>query len=76
MVGPVERWRQVIGHDGYFLVDLRMALPEEGGRGRAVQSGYQAAWWLVAPDGERWLGSGPVDLCDGLRSIKPGAPDR
>lgn len=72
----MERWRRVIGHDGFLLADLRLSTPEEGGRGRAVQSGYHAMWWLVSRDGETWLGSGPLDLRDGRRSIKPGESGR
>lgn len=72
----MERWRQVIGHDGYFVADLRLTTPEEGGRARAIQSGYHAQWWLVAGADETWLGSGPVDLLDERRSIKPGHTGR
>jgi hypothetical protein len=71
----VERWRRLIGHDGYLVADLRLATPAEGGRGRALQSGYHASWWL-AGDGETWLGSGPIDLLDERRSIKPGEAGR
>lgn len=68
----VERWRRVIGHDGYLIVEPRLSTAAEGGRSRAVQSGYHAQWWRVNGDGERWLGSGPIDLVNCL-SIKPGA---
>lgn len=68
----MERWRRLIGHDGRLVADLRLLTPAEGGRGRAVQSGYHAQWWLVGPTGETWVGSGPIDLLDGRRSIKPG----
>lgn len=68
----MERWRRLIGHDGCLLADLRLNTPEEGGRGRPVQSGYRASWWLVTGDDETWLGSGPVDLLDERPSIKPG----
>jgi len=68
----VERWRRLIGHDGYLVADLRLLAPEEGGRDRAVQSGYHAQWWRIESAGERWLGSGPLDVTDGP-SIKPGA---
>jgi hypothetical protein len=67
----VERWRRLIGHDGYFVADLRVCTPAEGGRGRALQSGYHAQWWRVG-EGESWLGSGPIDLLGEQRSIKPG----
>lgn len=71
--GPgVERWRRLIGHDGYLLADLRVATPAEGGRRRAVQGGYHAQWWLVSGGDEVWVGSGPLDLLDEQRSIKPG----
>lgn len=73
---PVEQWRQLIGHEGYFLVALRMTTPTEGGRGRAVQSGYRAVWWLVAASGETFLGSAPIDLADGQRSIRSGSAGR
>jgi hypothetical protein len=33
-------------------------------------------WWLVSGDGETWLGSGPLDLRDERRSIKPGESGR
>lgn len=72
----MERWRRLIGHDGYLLADLRLNTPEEGGRGRPVQSGYRASWWLITGDVETWLGSGPLDLLDGQRSIKPGGAVR
>lgn len=68
----VERWRRLIGHDGYLVADLRLLAPEEGGRGRAVQSGYHAQWWWIENAEERWLGSGPLDVTTGP-SIKPGA---
>lgn len=68
----VERWRRVIGHDGYMRADLQLNTPNEGGRSRSVQSGYHAQWWQVDGSDERWLGSGPLDLID-TRSIKPGA---
>jgi hypothetical protein len=67
----VERWRQLIGHDGYLVADLRLRTPAEGGRGRALQSGYHAQWWLIG-ETETWVGSGPIDLLEGRRSIKPG----
>ena len=67
----VERWRQVIGHDGYLRADLRLNTPVDGGRSRSVQSGYRAQWWHADGSEERWLGSGPLDLVD-ARSIKPG----
>ena len=72
----MERWRRLIGHDGRFIADLRLTTPAEGGRGRAVQSGYLAQWWLVGAAGETWVGSGPIDLLDGQRSIKPGHSGR
>lgn len=68
----MERWRRVIGHDGYLVADLRLCTPQEGGRSRAVQSGYHSQWWLVRDSGEHWVGSGPLDVADGP-SIKPGA---
>jgi hypothetical protein len=68
----VEAWRRLIGHDGYFIADLRLHTPAEGGRGRALQSGYHAQWWLIR-ESETWVGSGPIDLLEGRRSIKPGA---
>ncbi len=71
----MERWRRLIGHEGYLVADLRLSTPAEGGRSRAVQSGYHAQWWLVG-DGETWLGSGPIDLLDERRSIKPGEAGR
>ena len=66
----MEQWRRVIGHDGYLLADLRLATSEEGGRGRAVQSGCHAQWWLEGRE-ERWVGSGPLDVI-AAPSIKPG----
>ncbi|MCL3862527.1 hypothetical protein [Actinotalea sp. K2] len=72
----MDRWRRLIGHDGRLLADLRLSTPGEGGRGRAVQSGYHASWWLILGDEERCLGSGPIDLLDGRRSIKPGDSGR
>ncbi len=72
----MEGWRRVIGHDGYLVADLRVRTSTEGGRTRAVQGGYHAQWWRVAEDGETWLGSGPIDLLDERRSIKPGEAGR
>ena len=68
----VERWRRVLGHEGYFLAELRVATPEEGGSNRAIQGGYHAQWWVVEEAAERWVGSGPIDFADEQRSIKPG----
>src|SRR5665811_880726 len=65
-------WRDVIGHDGYFAATLRLTTPDEGGRSRAVQSGYHAQWWLVEAARESWRGSGPIDIVGEDRSIKPG----
>lgn len=65
-------WRKFIGHDGYFVATLRLTTPQEGGRSRAVQSGYHAQWWLVEAAGESWRGSGPIDIVSETRSIKPG----
>lgn len=72
----MERWRRVIGHDGYLVATLRITTPAEGGRSRAVQSGYHAGWWRVDASDESWLGSGPIDLMDEQRSIKPGHSGR
>jgi hypothetical protein len=72
----VERWRQLIGHDGWVEAELRLATPAEGGRGRAVQSGYRAVWWRVSAEGEVFVGSGPLDLLDDRRSLKPGGTCR
>ena len=72
----LERWRRVIGHDGHLVADLRIATPEEGGRGRAVQSGYHAVWWVVSDGEDTVVGSGPIDLLDEQRSIKPGQTGR
>lgn len=67
----VERWRRVIGHDGYLLAELRLLTPAQGGRGRAVQSGYHAQWWWIDGQKEQWVGSGPLDVTE-APSIKPG----
>ena len=72
----VERWRRVLGHDRYFLAELRVATPAEGGRNRAIQGGYHAQWWVVDEAAERWVGSGPIDFADEQRSIKPGGVGR
>lgn len=72
----MERWRRLIGHDGYLVAHLRLNTPQEGGRGRAVQSGYHALWWLVRGSDETCVGSGPLDLLDEQRSIKPGQSGR
>jgi hypothetical protein len=81
----MERWRRQIGHDGYLVARLRLLPPDEGGRPRAVQSGYRAQWWLVgagssagtvrvggAASGEAWLGGAPIDVVGDRRSIRPG----
>jgi hypothetical protein len=65
-------WRDVIGHDGYFAATLRLTTPDEGGRSRAVQSGYHAQWWSLEAAEESWRGSGPIDIVGETRSIKPG----
>ena len=65
-------WRDVIVHDGYLAATLRLTTPGEGGRSRAVQSGYHAQWWLVEAARESWRGSGPIDIVGESRSIKPG----
>lgn len=62
----------MIGHDGHLVVDLRLLSSREGGRDRPIQSGYRAQWWLVQEHVERWLGTGPIDLLQGRRSLKPG----
>ena len=72
----MERWRRVLGHEGYFLAELRVATPAGGGRKRAIQGGYHAQWWVVEEAAERWVGSGPIDLADEQRSIKPGGVGR
>ncbi len=72
----MERWRRLIGHEGYLVAELRLNTPAEGGRSRAVQGGYHAQWWLVTESGETRLGSGPIDLLDERRSIKPGQTGR
>lgn len=72
----VELWRRVIGHDGHLVAVLRLSTPAEGGRSRAVQSGYHPQWWRVDGPDEVWLGSGPIDLLDEQRSIKAGATGR
>jgi len=68
----VEHWRRVLGHEGYFVADLRLNTPEEGGGKRPLQGGYSAQWWLVVDSGERWLGPGGIDLLGEQRRIKPG----
>lgn len=69
----VERWRRLIGHEGYLLVELRVLTPAEGGRSRALQTGYHAVWWQPDDQSEGWpLGSGPIDLLAGQRSLRPG----
>lgn len=75
-VALMERWRRVIGHDGYLVAGLRMATPAEGGRSRAVQSGYYPQWWRVDGAQESWLGGAPIDLLDDQRSIRPGQVGR
>jgi len=68
----MAQWRAVIGHEGYLVARLRMLTSDEGGRGRAVQSGYRARWWLVGLADEAWLGEGPLDLVGDRRSLQPG----
>lgn len=41
-----------------------------------MQSGYHAVWWLVPDSEPTVVGSGPVDLLDGRRSIRPGETGR
>jgi len=58
-----ERWRRIIGHDGYHLrADLRLSTPVEGGRSRSVQSGYHAQWGgtrTARRSASSGLGAGP-----------------
>lgn len=64
-------WRDVIGHDGYFVVELHLFTVEEGGQRRHVQSGFRARW--TAP-GMPHLLEGPLLLAEpGRRSVAPGA---
>lgn len=63
-------WRQTIGHDGYFVVRLRLFTVEEGGQDRHIQSGFRATW---AADDIPHAMDGPIDLADDTaRSIAPG----
>jgi len=63
------RWRLLLGHDGYFVVRLRLFTPDAGGRARALQSGYRADWILGA---DALPTRAPIDFVDGRRSLKPG----
>lgn len=64
-------WREVIGHDGYFVVRLRLFTVEEGGQRRHIQSGLRAAW---TASGVPQLLAGPLMLADdSQRSVAPGA---
>jgi hypothetical protein len=66
---PVEhhRWQDELQHDGVVVVDLRLLTAAEGGRDRAIQSGYRAEWVV----GEHRT-TGPILLTGGRRSVKPG----
>lgn len=63
-------WRDIIGHDGYFVVRVRLFTVAEGGQGRHLQSGFRACWW---PDGVPHVVAGPIVLSEpGQRSVAPG----
>lgn len=63
-------WREIIGHEGYFVVRLRLFTVEEGGQDRHLQSGFRAMW---AADGIPHAMDGPIELADpGSRSVAPG----
>lgn len=63
-------WREVIGHDGYFVVRLHLFTVEEGGQRRHLQSGFRAIW---ASPGIPHPLDGPLLLAeDGRRSLRPG----
>jgi hypothetical protein len=64
-----DRWRQQLGHDGRVRIRLRLLSPGEGGRDRALQTGFKAEWLL--PDDER-PAAAPIDLVGGRRSLRPG----
>src|SRR5882757_5374380 len=68
-VTGTERWRLLLGHDGYFVVRLRLFSSDEGGRDRALQSGFRADWIL----GDDELPTrAPIDLEGERRSLMPG----
>lgn len=64
-------WREIIGHDGYFVVHLRVYDVAEGGQRRHRQSGFRATWWA---DGIPHPMAGPIVLTEpGRRSVAPGS---
>lgn len=64
-----DLWRQHLGHDGRVRIRLRLLSPGEGGRDRALQTGFKAEWLL--PGDER-PAAAPIDLVGGRRSLRPG----
>lgn len=63
-------WREIIGHDGYFVVRLHLFTAAEGGQARHLQSGFRATWWA---DGIPHPMDGPIVLAEsGRRSVAPG----
>lgn len=66
-----RNWREIIGHDGYFLVLLHLFTAEEGGQNRHVQAGFGANWASDATPGPM---PGPLEFEDeSMRSLAPGA---
>lgn len=66
-----RNWRQIVGHDGYFLVLLHLFTVEQGGQNRHVQSGFGAQW---ASDAAPSPMAGPLEFEDStMRSLAPGA---
>lgn len=63
-------WREVIGHDGYFVVRLRLFTVEEGGQRRHLQSGFKASW--SASSVPRPMDGPILFVDDGQRSLAPG----
>ncbi len=64
-----ERWRQQLAHEGRVRIRLRLLSPGEGGRDRALQTGFKAEWVLP---GDPRPTLAPIDLVGAQRSLRPG----
>jgi hypothetical protein len=55
---------------GFFEADLALLGPDQGGRKRAIRTGYRPNWWLPAEDG-RVYASASIELL-GAEELVPG----
>lgn len=61
-------WREVIGHEGYYVAELTLRASDAGGMKRPITSGYRATWtW----ERESRPLIGPIDLVADA-NVRPG----